>query len=92
MNRYALALLLLALAVVPLFYISGWLSVAAFVAIYGLLTRLANNDFDRRSGRGSRLHPDALRRMNPPQKSSCAAGVESRHVLNSRNRQASFPI
>jgi len=67
MNRYNLSLLLLALAVMPLFYVSGWLSVAALIAIYGLVTRLANKDFDRQSARSSRLHPDVLRRLAPPQ-------------------------
>jgi hypothetical protein len=28
---------------------------------------LANKDFDRRRGRGGRLHPDALRAINPQQ-------------------------
>jgi len=60
MNRYNLSLLLLALAVMPLFYVSGWLSVAALVALYGLITRLANKDFDRQSAR-SRL------RLTPPE-------------------------
>lgn len=67
MNRYNLALFLLSLALVPLFYVSGWLLALALVAIYGLMTRLANKDFDRRSGRGSILHPAALHRINPSQ-------------------------
>jgi len=49
-NRYNLALLLLALAAVPLFYVSAWLGVAALTAIYALLARLANKDFERPSG------------------------------------------
>lgn len=61
-NRYNLALLLLTLAVIPLFYVSGWLGVVALIAIYSLVTRLANKDFDRLSGRGSGLHPDAVER------------------------------
>ena len=52
----------LTLAVIPLFYVSGWLGVVALIAIYSLVTRLANKDFDRLSGRGSGLHPDAVER------------------------------
>ncbi len=47
MDRYNVALVLIMLAVVPLFYISVWLGVAAAVAIYGLIARLANQDLDR---------------------------------------------
>ena len=53
MDRYNLALVLVVLAVVPLFYISIWLSVAAAVAIYGLIARLANQDLDRQFRKGS---------------------------------------
>jgi hypothetical protein len=45
-DRYNLALVLIMLAVVPLFCISIWLGVAAAVAIYGLIARLANQDLD----------------------------------------------
>ena len=52
MNRYNLALLLLALTAVPLFYVSGWLGVAAaLIAIYVLLARLAIRNLERPSGR-----------------------------------------
>jgi len=60
-NRYNFALLVLALAVVPLFYVSGWLGVLAAIAIYCLVARLANNDLDRRSRRNGRLHSGILR-------------------------------
>jgi hypothetical protein len=57
-DRYNLALLLLALAVVPLFCASAWCGVAALVALYGLVARLANKDLDRRYARlgGSLRH------------------------------------
>jgi len=77
MNRYNLSLVLLTLAVVPLFYVSGWLSLVALIAIYGLVTRLANKDFERQSARSSRLHPDVLRRLNP---------AHNRGVKRSRKR------
>lgn len=48
-DRYKLALLMLALAAIPLFYLNIWLGLAATVAIYGLLVRLANRAFDRQS-------------------------------------------
>jgi hypothetical protein len=73
-NRYNLALLLLTLGVVPLFYISGWLSVVAAIAIYSLLARLANNDLDRRCGRG-RSRVEVPRRLG----SLPDEWVESRH-------------
>jgi hypothetical protein len=67
-NRYNLALLFLALAAIPLFYVSGWLGLTALMAIYALLTRLANKDFDRHSGSRSALVSDVvhLRRPTPP--------------------------
>jgi hypothetical protein len=46
MNRYNLALLLLALAVIPLFYINLWLGIIALIGVYGLLARLADNDLN----------------------------------------------
>jgi hypothetical protein len=49
-NRYNLALLFLAIAAIPLFYVSGWLGLTALMAIYALLTRLANKAFDSHSG------------------------------------------
>ena len=56
MNRYTLALVVLTLGVMPLFYISGCLGVVAVIAIYGLVARLANKDLDRkrRHSRGVR--------------------------------------
>jgi len=59
-NRYNLALLIIALAAIPLFYVSGWLGLIALVAIYSLLTRLANKDFDRLSGPRSASLPDVV--------------------------------
>jgi hypothetical protein len=47
-DRYNLALLLLTFAAIPLFYVSAWLGVAAVIAIYCLIARLANRDFNRR--------------------------------------------
>lgn len=64
MDRYNLALFLLALAVAPLFFLNGWLSVVACIAIYGLVARLANRDLDRHSGRRGRLHAGVLRQLN----------------------------
>ena len=58
-DRYKLALLLLTFAVIPLFYISTWLGVAAVIAIYSLIARLANKDFDRRF----RTHSSPLRHL-----------------------------
>jgi hypothetical protein len=46
-DPYKLALLLLTLVVAPLFYVSTWLGVAAAIAIYSLIARLADNDLDR---------------------------------------------
>ncbi|MFL6729102.1 MAG: hypothetical protein ACJ8D6_03845 [Sphingomicrobium sp.] len=48
MDRYKLLLLLLALTVVPLFYLSVWLGLAALVPMYALVARLASKDLDRR--------------------------------------------
>ena len=62
MDRYNLALFLLTLGVAPLFYLSGWLSVVAAVAIYCLLARLANRDLDRQRGRRGQLRTGVFRR------------------------------
>lgn len=64
MNRYNVALVLLALAVGPLFLISGWLSMLAVIAIYWLLARLANRDLDRKRGHSGRLHTVILSEGN----------------------------
>jgi len=72
-NRYNFALLVLALAVVPLFYVSGWLGVLAAIAIYCLVARLANNDLDRRSRHNRRLHSGILR----PRGDSAGHGVRA---------------
>jgi hypothetical protein len=61
-NRYNLALLLLTLGVIPLFYISGWLSLVAVIAIYCLLARLANKDLGRHR-RHNRGHAEVPRRL-----------------------------
>ena len=47
MDRYTLALVLIILAVAPLFYMSIWLGLPAAVAIYGLIARLADRNLDR---------------------------------------------
>ena len=47
-DRYNLALLFLALAVIPLFLVSIWLGVGAMVGVYALIARLANKDLDRK--------------------------------------------
>jgi hypothetical protein len=60
-NRYNIALSLVALAAIPLFHVSGWLGSTALVAIYVLLTRLANNDLDRLSGTRSASPPGVVR-------------------------------
>jgi hypothetical protein len=56
---FKLVLLLLVLGIIPLFYVSTWLGVAAVIAIYGLIARLANKDFDRRFG----THRSPLRHL-----------------------------
>ena len=48
-DRYKLALLLLTLTVVPLFYLNIWLGLVALVAAYALIARFANRHFDRQS-------------------------------------------
>jgi hypothetical protein len=58
-DRYKLALLLLAIALMPLFYVSIWLGTAAAIAVYALMARLANKDFDRQS----RKHISSLPRQ-----------------------------
>jgi hypothetical protein len=58
-DRHKLALLLLMIAVLPLFYLSIWLGFAAVIALYALLARLANQDLDRRS----RKHISPLRHL-----------------------------
>ena len=60
-DPYKLALLLLTIAVIPLLYISIWLGLAAVVAVYVLIARFANKDFDRQL----REHITALRRRKP---------------------------
>jgi hypothetical protein len=62
-NRYNLALLLLTLAVVPVFFVSGWLSALAISAIYCLVARLANKDLDHKSRYNSGLRAEALRKL-----------------------------
>lgn len=47
LDRYKLLLLLLAIALIPLFYVNLWLGLAAAAAIYGLVARLATKDLDR---------------------------------------------
>jgi len=66
-NRYNFALLFLAIAAIPLFYVSGWLGLTTLLAIYALLTRLANKDFDRHSRPRSASLADAAhsRRTTP---------------------------
>lgn len=66
MNRYNLALLLLTLAVVPLFYVSNWLGALAVVAIYYLAARLANRDLDRLNRASRRFHGVAFKRRGDP--------------------------
>jgi hypothetical protein len=52
-DRYKLALLSLTVVLIPLFYVSMWLGVAACIMLYSLIARLANKDFDRQH----RKHP-----------------------------------
>jgi len=49
MDRFKLALLLLTIAIVPLFYVSVWMGLAALIAGYAVAARLANQHFDRQS-------------------------------------------
>jgi len=58
-GRYTIMLVLLALALAPLFYLSVWAGLAALVAIYALVARLANKDLDRQH----RKKVDLLRRL-----------------------------
>lgn len=51
MDRFGVALLMFFLAIVPLAYVSIWLSVAAGIAVYALLARLAGKDLNRKSQR-----------------------------------------
>jgi len=53
-DRYKLALLLLTLAVVPLFYLNIWLGLAALVAAYALIARVANRHFDSQSRKSAK--------------------------------------
>jgi formate-dependent nitrite reductase membrane component NrfD len=46
MDPYRLALVLLSVAVVPLFYLSFGMGLAAAIAAYALIARLANRDLD----------------------------------------------
>jgi len=55
MDRYKLALLLLTIAIVPLFYVSVWMGLAGLIATYALIARFANRAFDRQS----KKHTDA---------------------------------
>ena len=48
-DRYKLALILLTIAIVPLFYVSVWMGLATLVAAYTLTAKLANKDFDRQT-------------------------------------------
>jgi cyanate permease len=84
MNRYNLALLLLTLAVVPVFFVSGWLSALAIIAIYCLVARLANMDLDRQSGRRHRLYSVALS-FEMTWQIMVYCGLESRHFDNALN-------
>jgi len=47
MDPYRLALVLLSVAVVPLFYLSFGMGLAAAIAAYALIARLANRDLDQ---------------------------------------------
>ena len=49
MDRYKLALFLISIGAIPLFYVSIWLGLAAVIAIYSLVARFANKDLDRQS-------------------------------------------
>jgi hypothetical protein len=53
-DRYKLALSVLFLAVIPLFYVSIWLGLLATITIYGLLARFANKAFDHPSKKAIR--------------------------------------
>ena len=44
---YKTVLLLLTLAIAPLLYVNGWLSLAAAIAAYVVAAKLANRQFDR---------------------------------------------
>jgi hypothetical protein len=77
-NRYNFALLFLALTAIPLFYVSAWLGLTALMAIYALLTRLANKDFDRYSGSRSASLPDIVH-------SRRTTSASSPHPLRSEN-------
>ena len=44
---YKTVFLLLTLAIVPLLYVNGWLSLTAAIAAYLVAAKLANRQFDR---------------------------------------------
>jgi len=48
MDGYKLAIVSLIVVLIPLFYVSVWLGVAACFVVYGLLAWFANSDFDKR--------------------------------------------
>ena len=48
MDRYAVMLVLLALAVAPLFYFNVWAGAAVLVLTYAVATKVANKALDRR--------------------------------------------
>ena len=62
MDRYKLALVLLTIAIVPLFYVSVWMGLAGIIGAYALTARLANKDFDRQSQKRMKASPHRPRR------------------------------
>jgi hypothetical protein len=61
-DRYKLALLMLTITVIPLLYIRIWLGLVAVIALYALIARLANKDFDRQFQKHLRQRRDRSER------------------------------
>lgn len=79
-DRFKLALSLLALGVVPLFYVSTWLGVAAIIAIYSLIARLANKDFDRRYRKQRQSAPPLSETLTAPHRATLVVDGRNVHI------------
>jgi hypothetical protein len=87
-DRYKLALLSLTVVLIPLFYVSMWLGVAACILIYSLIARLANKDLDRQN----RIHL-TTRRREPKRlavRLQCPSGPRRRMSVMGGSGHSSF--
>ena len=55
------------MVLIPLFYVTMWLGVAACILLYSLIAGLANKDFDVRNGSKADLSRFAVQRMRQSQ-------------------------